>query len=153
MGGLVADLLIGDVVDQVVFDVERGKIAEFARATFTEDPVHTDRASARAAGFADVLATPTHVVVAGHHRDQRGFVATLGLALERVVVGSTTWRYLRPLAAGDSVRGTRRVVADEHRESSRGGALRIVTLETEYTDDEGSPVILVREVLIERGAT
>src|SRR3979411_629004 len=97
-------LAIGDVVDEVAFDVERGKISEFARATFTAEPAHTDRAAAQAAGFTDVLATPTHVVVAGHHRDQRGFVAKLGLALERVVVGSTTWQYLRPLMAGDCLR-------------------------------------------------
>jgi acyl dehydratase len=153
MGGLVADLPIGDILDEVTFEVERGKIAEFARATGTEDSIHTNRADAEAAGFADVLATPTHVVVAGHYRDQRGFVAKLGLAFERVVVGSTTWRYLRPLMAGDSLRGVRRVISDERRDSSKGGALRLVTLETEYPDSTASVVALVREVLIERGTS
>jgi acyl dehydratase len=129
-----------DFVDEVAFDVERGKIAEFARATFAEDPVHTDTDAA--------LATATHVVVAGHHRDQRAFVAKLGLAFERVVVGSVKWTYLRPLRAGDSLRGVRRVVDDVRK---RGGAIRVVTLETEYVDADERPAVLVTEVLIERG--
>ncbi|SBW22772.1 FAS1-like dehydratase domain-containing protein [Protofrankia symbiont of Coriaria ruscifolia] len=143
--------LIGTVVDEVAFDVERGKIWEFSRATFTTDPVHTDADAARTAGFDDLLATPTHVVVAGHRRDQRAFVEKLGLALERVVVGSVRWQYLRPLQAGDSLRGVRRVVGDERRDGKRGGSMRIVTLETEYVDSAGTPVVRQQDVLIERG--
>lgn len=144
--------LIGEVLDEVAFDVERGKIREFTRATFTEDPLHTNVDAARSAGFDDVLATPTHVVVAGHHRDQQSFVDKLGLAIERVVVGSVKWTYLRPLHAGDSLRGIRTVVSDEHREGKRG-TLRLVTLETEYVDADGTAVLRQREVLIERGAS
>ncbi|AEH09431.1 MULTISPECIES: FAS1-like dehydratase domain-containing protein [Protofrankia] len=143
--------LIGTVVDKIAFDVERGKIWEFARATFTTDPVHTDADAARAAGFDDLLATPTHVVVVGHWRDQRAFVDRLGLALERVVVGSVRWQYLRPLRAGDSLRAVRRVVGDERRDGKRGGSMRVVTLETEYVDATGTPVVRQRDVLIERG--
>lgn len=139
------------VVDEVEYDIERGKIREFARATSTDDPVHTDRAAARAAGFDDVLATPTHTVVAGHQRDQRGFVDRLGLALERVVVGSVKWQYLRPLTAGDRLRGVRRVVEDEQRQGKRGGTMRVITLETEFVDAAGTPVVRQQEVLIERG--
>lgn len=143
--------LIGEIVDEVAFAVEHGKIRELARATFTEDPVHTDSQAAADAGFEDVLATPTHVVVAGHQRDQRAFVDRLGLALERVVVGSVKWEYLRPLQAGDSVRGVRRVTADEQREGKRGGSMRMVTLETVFVDVDGNPVVRQEEVLIERG--
>ncbi|MBY4573355.1 hypothetical protein ACN94_07125 [Gordonia paraffinivorans] len=51
--------------------VEVGKVREFVRATHASDPVHTDPESAAAAGFAGIAATPTHVVVAGHHRGHR----------------------------------------------------------------------------------
>lgn len=142
--------LIGAVVDRVVFDVERGKIRELARATFAEDLVHTERDLAARAGFPDVLATGTHVVVSGHHRDQRAFVERLGLELSRVVVGSVSWRYRRPLVAGDVIEGIRRVVADETRDG-RGGTLRMVTLETDFVDQRGDVAVTQREVLIERG--
>lgn len=148
----MAGELVGEIVDEVAFTVEHGKIREFARATFTEDPVHTDAQAAAAAGFDDVLATPTHVVVAGHQRDQRAVLTQLGLRLERVVVGSVTWQYSRPLRAGDSLHGSRRVVADEQREGKRGGSMRMITLETEFVDSEGSPAVRQKEVLIERGS-
>ncbi|WP_439031295.1 FAS1-like dehydratase domain-containing protein [Gordonia terrae] len=140
------------VLDEVSFDVESGKIREFARATHSEDPVYVDTEAAATAGFTHVPATPTHVVVAGHHRNQAEFVARLGLAIERVVVGSVEWEYTRPLVAGDHVVGTRRVVDDTTREGKRGGTMRLVTLETTWTDDAGDTVIVQREVLIERDA-
>ncbi|MGB6244331.1 MULTISPECIES: FAS1-like dehydratase domain-containing protein [Gordonia] len=143
---------VGGVLDQVEFTVEEGKIAEFARATHAADPVHTRTAAAVETGLAAIAATPTHVVVAGHHRDQQAFVAALGLAIERIVVGSVDWEYERPLVAGDRLTGTRRVVDDTVREGRRGGNMRLVTLETRWIDDRGDVAVTVREVLIERGA-
>ncbi|RFA10494.1 acyl dehydratase [Subtercola boreus] len=133
---------VGGVVDTVEFTVEAGKIREFARATFTEDPRHA----------AGELATATHSVVTGHYRDQRGFVARLGLAIERIVVGSVSWEYERPLIAGDRLVATRRVEADTVREG-RTGAMRFVTLATSFTDAAGETALVQREVLIERPAS
>lgn len=147
----MSESLVGLVVDEVEFEVERGKVGEFAKATFVRDPVHTDANAARDAGFGSVLAAPTHVVVAGHQRDQRALVDRLGVALERVVVGSVKWRYARPLQVGDALRGVRRVVGDERREGKRGGSMRLITLETEYTDVLGGTVVTQRETLIEKG--
>jgi hypothetical protein len=141
-----------EVVDTIRFDVERGKIREFALATNAQDRVHVDRAAALAAGLTAEAATATHVVVAGHHRDQRGVLERLGLALERVVVGSTGWTYLRPLVAGDRLVGTRRVVADERKQRPDGTSLRLVTLETEFVDALGELVVRQRDVLVERPA-
>lgn len=142
-------LSVGEL-DRVDYDIERGKIREFVRATFTTDPAHTDRDAAQAAGFADAPRP--------HPRRRRfatsatsKLVDTLGLALERVVVGSVKWTYLRTLIAGDHVVGTRRIVDDVQREGKRGGSMRIVTLETEYVDTDGDPVVRLEEVLIERG--
>ena len=139
----------GDVVDVVTFDVERGKVREFARATFAESPVHTEQDAAAAAGWSDVLATPTHVVVSTHYRNQQEWVDRLGLDLSRVVMGSASWHYFRPVQAGDLLTGTRRVVADESKAGSRGH-LRVVTLETEYRDAAGAIVVTQRDVVIER---
>lgn len=143
--------VVGTVIDTVAFTVEPGKIREFARATFVADAVHTDPEAASAAGWGSVLATPTHVVIAGHYRDQRAFVDRLGLALERVVVGGVTWSYAKALRAGDVLEGTRRVVSDTYRDGSRGGRMRILKLATEYLDAAGSPVVRVEETIIERG--
>jgi hypothetical protein len=140
------------VLDRVEFTVEDGKIGEFVRATLTSDPVHSDISAARRAGFATRAATPTHVVVAGHYRDQRAVVEALGMELSRVVVGSVRWSYKRTVVAGDHLIGTRRVAADERRTSRDGSLMRLVTLETEYLDVSGVVAVSVHEVLIERGA-
>ncbi len=151
MDSSATNTTVGQVVDTVTVDVEFGKIREFARATQAHDAVHTDFAAARDAGFDRVPATPTHVVVAGHQRDQQAFVRSLGLAIERIVVGSVEWEYARPLAAGDRIVGTRCVVDDTTKQGKRGGSMRLVTLETRWVDESGDVVVTQREVLIERG--
>jgi acyl dehydratase len=138
-------------IDRVEFTVDVGKIGEFVRATAVADPVHVDDAAASSAGFEARPATATHVVVAGHHRDQQALVTRLGLDLARVVVGSVRWTYARPLVAGDRLAGERRVVGDETRAGRDGISMRLITLETEYVEPAGAPVIWVREVIIERG--
>ncbi|MFF5989132.1 FAS1-like dehydratase domain-containing protein [Prauserella flavalba] len=134
------------------FEVERGKVREFARATFAEDPVYTDREVAVARGHADVVATPTYVVVSLHYRDQREWVAQLGLDIGRVVVGSVRWTYRRPMVVGDMIVGTRRVVKDERKPGS-GGDLRVLTLETDFVDATGQIVATEEDVVIERPST
>jgi acyl dehydratase len=143
---------IGDVVDEVAFTVEEGKIREFARATATTDPIHTDAGAALAAGFAAQPATPTHVVVSGHHRDQQAMVQRLGLALERVLVGGVRWRYHRPLMAGDRLRGVRRLVGDEQVGGRPGRSpMRRLTLRTAFVDADGVTAVEWWETVMERG--
>ena len=141
----------GTLVDEVVLDVEHGKIREFVRSTGVTDPVHLDPAAASAAGFGSVPATATHVVVAGHQRDQHAFVDALGLDITRVVVGSVTWTYERPLVAGDRVTARRTVVDDRTKETRSGATNRLVTLETTFSTPSGEVAARQREVLIERG--
>lgn len=141
----------GTLVDEVEIEVERGKIREFVRATGVTDPVHTDETAARAAGFDDLPATATHVVVTGHQRDQQAFVDALGLDITRVVVGSVAWSYERPLVSGDRL-VARRTVADDRTKASRGGGTnRLLTLETTFVAPDGAVVARQREVLVERG--
>lgn len=141
----------GTLVDDVVLDIEAGKIREFARATGAQDAAHADAGVAAARGLPAPLATLTHSVAVGHLRDQQAFVDALGLDIRRVVVGEVAWRYARPLVAGDRLRATRRVVSDQTREGT-SGSLRLVTLETEFVDTTGAVAAAVREVLIERGS-
>ncbi|WP_067899441.1 FAS1-like dehydratase domain-containing protein [Nocardia vaccinii] len=142
----------GTVLDVVSFEVEAGKVQEFTTATHAADAIHTSEEAATTAGFASIPATPTHVVVAGHHRNQQQFVQALGLAIERVVLGSMEWHYTRPPVVGDRLTGTRRVAGDTTKAGKRGGVMRLVTLETDWIDEAGDTVVTQREVLIERGA-
>jgi acyl dehydratase len=98
-----------------------------------------------------VLELRTSTLVPGHHRDAAAAVRRLGLDIARVVVGEVEWRYERPVLAGERLDG-RRVVADvRRREGGRGGAMTLVTLETEFRDATGEVAVRQREVLIETG--
>ena len=141
----------GAVVDRLEFTVERGKIREFAKAAHAVDLVHTSPEEAARRGLSHVAATATHVVVAGHHRDQKQMLATLGLDITRVVVGGTGWSYHRALIAEDELTGTRSLVSDEVKTSRSGRSLRIVTLNTDFTLADGTVAVSQRETLIERG--
>jgi len=143
--------LVGMIVDEVSFDVERGKISEFARATSAKDLVHTDRREAERRQLSDVAATATHVVVSGHYRSQAAMLDKLGLELSRVVVGGTGWEYVRPLVAGDALTGRRVVTGDSQKTTSQGKTLRILTLETTFRDQYGSVAVRQQETIIERG--
>jgi acyl dehydratase len=143
-------ILPGQLVDEVELPVERGKIREFARATLAADPVHTDEASALAAGFAGIPVTATFTVGVGHYRDQAAFVESLGMSISRIVVGSVSWRYLRVLIEGDVLTATRVVESDEQREG-KSGPMRFVTLSTRFVDQRGELALVQHEVLIERG--
>jgi acyl dehydratase len=143
--------LVGLVVDEFSFGVEAGKVQEFARAIQDPAPRYRDAAAAAAEGFEGVPAPLTFTVVAGHHRDAAAAVRRLGLDIARVVVGEVEWRYERPVLAGERLDG-RRVVADvRRREGGRGGAMTLVTLETEFRDEAGEVAVRQREVLIETG--
>jgi acyl dehydratase len=145
-------LVPGLLVDEVVIPVERGRIREFARATATTDPVHLHPIAAAAAGLPAVVAPLTFSVTTAHLRDQAAFTEALGLDMRRVVVGSVSWEYRRPLVAGDELRAVRRVESDESR-TGRSGPMRFVTLVTELTSQRGELVVVQRETLIERGAS
>ena len=145
-------LLRGLIVDEVILPVERGKVREFVRATRTADPVHREKDTASAAGFTAVPAPLTFSVSTAHLRDQQAFVRDLGLVIERIVVGSVSWEYQRPVLVGDELVAVRRVEGDESRVGA-SGPMRFVTLVTEFTDQQGELVLVQREVLIEREVT
>jgi acyl dehydratase len=54
---------IGKTYEPVTYAVGREKIREYARAVGETDPVYTDVETARAAGYADVVAPPMFAVV------------------------------------------------------------------------------------------
>ena len=65
--------------------------------------MHRDLAEARAKGYKDVIAPPTFA-----HRDQHagqpaGRGPEFGLDYSRVVHGGQTFRYVRPIVAGDQL--------------------------------------------------
>lgn len=82
--------------------VGREKVREFARAVFATNPVHFDVDEARAAGFADVVATPTFPIVLQDITLQQ-LIATpgSGIELKHAIHVEQRFAATRPIVAGD----------------------------------------------------
>ncbi|MCE1179327.1 MAG: MaoC family dehydratase N-terminal domain-containing protein [Micrococcales bacterium] len=129
------------------YAVSRAKIREFAEAVGATDPVHTDVEAARAAGHADVIATPTFAVMIGQQCDAQ-YVADpeAGVDYSRVVHGEQRFIHHRPMVAGDEITGT--LTIDSIRQA---GGHSMVTMRSELNTLAGAPVATSLSTIVVRG--
>jgi acyl dehydratase len=118
--------------------VERGKIAEFARAVLNESPAHDSPDAVAPPTFPQTLSfwrarQPRPRATGGGARDMR-----------RVLHGEQEFEYVRPLRAGDVLSATSRIVDEYEKEGRRGGTMRFVVSETEFRDQNGDVVAYSR---------
>jgi len=142
-----------DALESVRFPVERSKLMELARTFKDPDPLWHDPAAAAAAGFDSVPVPPTATVLADHWRERGAtfHAEAAGLDLSRVLHGEVSWEFLRPIRLGDELTAVSTLAGDEARQGKRGGEMRLVTVETSYTDPAGELVARRRDTLIETG--
>src|SRR3954454_20011092 len=106
------DLVGRSYPSSAVYEVGRGKIAEFATAIGAADPVHRDAEAARAAGYPDVIAPPTFAIVLT--LEAPNFVLEdpqVSLDYSRVVHGEQRFTHHRPIRAGDRLVATTTIEA------------------------------------------
>lgn len=135
--------------------VERGKIIEFAKSIRDLNPVYWDQEAAKRRGLADVVAPPTFVMCSGLQSPPgtRGMnvVEEAGFDQRRILHGEQEFEFFRPIVAGDVLNSSTRLADITEREGKRGGKMTMALTETVYTDKEGQTVMIVRNLLIERG--
>ena len=130
------------------FEVERGKIREFAAATGDDNPIYTDRTAARAAGYADTPLPPTFGTVAGFWaQDETKQIKELGLPIAGMLHGEEEYFYLAPIYPGDTLTGERKIASIIERKG-KSGSMQIVTLETLYTNRQGQEVLKSRTIIV-----
>jgi acyl dehydratase len=130
-----------------VYEVGRVKIAEFAAALGSTDPVHTDADAARAAGHPDVIAPPTFAIALT--LSAAGVVVEdpdVDLDYSRVVHGEQRFVHHRPIRAGD------RLVATPTIEAVRTVAGNdLLTTRVDVATEDGEPVCSATSMLVARG--
>ena len=129
------------------YEVGREKIREFADAVFATDPVHRDLAEARAKGYSDVIAPPTFAIILSQNAGQPLVEdPAFGLDYSRVVHGGQTFRYERPIVAGDHLVTV--MIVEEI--SSRSGHA-FLTTRHEVSTVDGEAVVTIWTRLVIRG--
>ena len=142
------DLVGRSYPPSAVYEVGRGKIAEFATAIGADDPVHRDPDAARAAGYPDVIAPPTFAIALTLEAAN----VVLGdpdvsLDYSRVVHGEQRFTHHRPMRAGD------RLVATTTIEAVRSiGGNDLLTTRVDVATEDGEVVCSATSMLVARGA-
>lgn len=141
---------VGEIVREVIFPIEAGKIAEFARAMRDPASIYVDLDTAQQGGFASIPAPLTYSTASTHYAggDATDLPLRLGLDLSRTVNGEQRWTYHQPMCAGQVLTGITRIANVDRKQGRAGEMLRILT-ETQFRDEAGELVVTESMLTIE----
>ena len=126
------------------YEVSRAKVREFAAAVGETSPVCFDVDAAVAAGYPDLVASPTFAVIPAF-RGLTEIMSRLEAPLHRQVHGEQSFVHHRPIVAGDVLTTT----ATAERIRTVAGN-QFVTVSCQVTDADGEPVTTARSVIVVR---
>lgn len=137
---------IGHETGNSVLPIERTRLRFFAKAIGETDPVYTDEAAARAAGYADLPAPPTFVFASELDSgaiDQ--VLLDLQIPLAKLLHGEQSFTYHADVCAGDTVSVRSRI---EDIYDKKGGALEFVVKTSRATNQHDKLVAEMRTVFV-----
>ena len=142
------------------FEVEKGKIAEFAMAISQKEdknqvnPLYVNREAAQKAGYQDIIAPPTFQTCfptwAGG--GLMPIIQALGINLFKLLHGEEEYNYLGAIHPGDIMTGRAKVVDmyEKEKKDKPGKFMEFTVIETEIRNQRGELVIKSRSTLVER---
>lgn len=135
-------------LDPLQVEVERGALRFFAQATGETRQEYVDVAAARAAGYRDLPVPPTYFFsLELQGPDPFGFLTAIDVDLREVLHGEQTFEYVGQTCAGDRLTLRPRIVDVV---SKKGGAMELITKQTEVVDGSGDVVARLGSVLVVR---
>ena len=137
---------IGHELPPSVLPIERSRLQFFAKAIGETDPVYTDPAAARDAGYADLPAPPTFLFAAELDSGaSMALIEALQIPIAKLLHGEQGFTYHRPACAGDTVT-VRSQVTDIY--DKKNGALEFVVKTSRATNQRDELVAELRAVLV-----
>ena len=142
---------IGKEYAPVVWEVERGKIRELAKAIGDPNPIFQDREAAIKEGYRDTPAPATFLTVPMMWSTSMPFVITdLAINFMMVLHGEEEYEYYQEIYPGDVITATPKIAAIEEKTSKSGRKMDMVTVELLYTNQRNEKVARARSLLVER---
>ena len=137
---------IGHELPASVLPIERSRLKFFAKAIGETDPVYTDTAAARDAGYPDLPAPPTFLFAAelDSHAVFR-LVEDLQIPIAKLLHGEQSFNYHRAACVGDTVT-VRSTVSDIY--DKKNGALEFVVKTSRATNQRDELIAEMRSVLV-----
>jgi acyl dehydratase len=133
------------------FEVERGKIREFAMAIGDENKLYVDQAVAKDAGLPDVTVPPTFGTVMDlwGGADFEQLCAVLEMNPLKVLHGEMEYEYFGLIHPGDVLSVTTSVTSARSKSGSSGG-MNLFKLDSTYVNQRGETVLIARSSVIEQ---
>ena len=133
----------------VTTEVEKGRLRFFAKAIGETDPVYTDEAAARDAGYRTLPVPPTYFFCLQmiDDPDPTSWVGAIGVNLQNILHGEQSFDYLDMAFAGDRLT-FESVITDIY--AKKGGALEFVVSETTVVNQFGTLVCRLKQSLVVR---
>ena len=146
---MVDQSAVGRSFTPVTARVEPGRLRYFLDTLGERNPVYRDDAAARAAGYSARPVPPTYLFCLEMLDNQRPFefLTELKIDLARVLHGEQRFTYHAPVVVADTLTFKSRVtgVADK-----KGGAMTMVMVETEITNQHGAHVADTARTIVVR---
>ena len=137
---------IGRKLPPATMEIEKGRLRFFARTIGETDPIYTDEAAAKAAGYRSLPAPPTFIFAA---ELEAGTVLdalrAMGVNLGRILHGEQQFTYLAPVCAGDTITVASQI-SDIY--DKKNGALEFVVKTSRAVNQHGKLVAELRSVLV-----
>jgi acyl dehydratase len=127
---------IGKTYPVTMYAVGREKVREYAHAVGETNPLYLNLDTARAAGYADVVAPPMFAVVyAGRSITPALFDPDVGIDFARMLHGGQEFRWGPVVVAGDEIDTTTTV-----KDISQRGGMNFYVFETDSRNQRGETV-------------
>jgi len=137
---------IGHELPASTLPIERSRLRFFAKAIGETDPVYTDEAAARDAGYPDLPAPPTFLFAAELDSGTTDrLLADLGIPLAKLLHGEQGFTYHGSACVGDTVTVRSRI---EDIYDKKNGALEFVVKTSRATNQRGDLVAEMRTVIV-----
>jgi acyl dehydratase len=161
---MAASDAIGAPVPPQTVVVERGPVANFAKAVKDDSPVYSDPRAAAQAGFDAIPAPPTYSFAMHHwgafpelQPDGAGAMHPMLQAIGElmsngglILHGEQEFTYHRPLLVGDALTASGSVKDVYSKQGSGGRTMTFVVTETVWSDADGQPVVTSTMTLLHR---
>ncbi len=129
-------------------DVEKGRIAQFARSIGADDPVFFDETAAKHQGYRAIPAPPTFGYTITMDAGQSfNVLEDMGVEKSKAVHGEQGFTYFGDICAGDTITG-RQKITDLY--DKKNGALIFFVTETKLENQLGDHVVDLHSVIVIR---
>lgn len=129
------------------YNIERGKVKEFALAIGDDNPLYLDEKYAKKAGYRDIPIQPTFPTVMEFWAGPNIMEIAKELALDplKLLHGEQQYTFYQDICAGDELTGEMTVTDIQYKKN-----LTLVTIETDFCNELGEKVLHSRMLLIEK---